>query len=100
METRARALLEEYRFVYRKIQHYMWNYSAGSGMDMTGIFKDLLGLFEDGAANDRHILEVTGKDIAAFCDDLLRNARTYTENWREALNRDIQKKFGKGNGSK
>jgi DNA-binding ferritin-like protein (Dps family) len=100
MEARAKALPEEYRFVYRKIQHYMWNYSAGSGMDMTGIFKDLLGLFEEGAAEGKSVLEITGEDVASFCDDLLRNARTYTENWREALNRDIQKKLGKGNDSK
>ncbi len=31
------------------------------------------------------------RDLAAFCDELLRSASTYTENWREALNHDIQK---------
>jgi DNA-binding ferritin-like protein (Dps family) len=98
MEARAKALPEEFDYVYHKIQHYMWSYAAGnsSGMDMMAIFEDLLGLFEEGAANGRHVLEITGEDDAAFCDELLRNARTYTEDWREDLNRDIMKKLGKG----
>jgi DNA-binding ferritin-like protein (Dps family) len=45
-------------------------------------------------------LDVTGKDVAAFCDELLRAARTYTEDWREKLNREIAAKFGKGGDSK
>jgi len=100
MEARAKALPEEYDFVYHRIQHYMWNYAAGSGMDMVRIFEGLLGLFEEGVANGKHVLEITGEDVAAFCDELLRNAKTYTENWREALNRDILKKLGKENDSK
>ena len=95
MEARVKALPEEYDFVYHKIQHYMWNYAADSGMDMVTIFEDLLNLFEEGAANGKKVLEITGKDVAAFCDELLRNARTYTENWRKALNRDIMKKLGR-----
>ncbi len=94
MEALAKALPEEYDFVYHKIQHYMWNYAAGSGMDMVEIFEDLLNLFEEGAANGKRVLEITGEDVAAFCDELLRNARTYTENWREALNQGIKKKLG------
>ena len=93
---------EEFHYVYRKIQNYMWSYAAGnsSGMDMMAIFEDLLGLFEEGAANGRHVLEITGEDVAEFCDELLRNAKTYTENWRQAFNRDIRNKLGNGGDSK
>ena len=31
--------------------------------------------------------------MAAFSDELLRNANTYTDNWRAALNRDVMKKL-------
>ena len=99
-QARVKALPEEYRYVYHKIQHYMWNYSGGSGMDMLPIFTDLLDLFETGVAEGKRVLEITGEDVAAFCDELLRNAKTYTENRREALNLDILKKLGKGNGRK
>jgi DNA-binding ferritin-like protein (Dps family) len=99
MEARARLLPEEYEFVYHKIQHYMWHYAAGSGMDMMVVFEDLLNLFEEGAANGKKVLEITGQDVAAFCDELLRNTRTSTEDWREALNHDIRKKLRTGRDS-
>ncbi|QQS20013.1 DUF1048 domain-containing protein [Candidatus Saccharibacteria bacterium] len=95
MEARAKALPEDYTFVYHKIQHYMWNHAAGSGMDMIAIFKDLLELFEEGNANNKHVLEITGNDVATFSDELLRNARTYTEDWHKKLNTDIAKRFNK-----
>jgi DNA-binding ferritin-like protein (Dps family) len=93
MEARAKALPNDYRIVYSEIQRYMWQFTAGDGMDIVAILKDLLGLFETGSADGKHVLEVTGEDVAAFCDELLRNAKTYTENWREALNRNVMKKL-------
>ena len=98
--ARVEALPKDYQYVFKKIQKHMWMFAAGSGYDMMKIHYDLIDLFEAGAADGKHVLEITGEDVAAFCDELLRNASTYTENWREALNRDIQKKIGKGKDSK
>ena len=95
-QERARALPEDYRYVYHKIQHYMWGHSGGDGMDMMPILADLLDLFETGAAEGKRVLDITGEDVASFCDELLRNARTWTENGHEALNREIMKHLGKG----
>jgi DNA-binding ferritin-like protein (Dps family) len=100
MVARAKLLPEDYQYVYQRIQKHMWQFAAGSGMDMIAVLEGLLELFEEGAANGRHVLEVTGEDVAAFCDELLRNARTYTEDWRQALNRDIRKKLGGEGGSR
>jgi DNA-binding ferritin-like protein (Dps family) len=100
MEARAKALPEEYDFVYHRIQKYMWSFSAGSGMDMISIYEDLLDLFEEGAANKKRVLEITGEDVAAFCDELLRSTKTYTDNWRQSLNRDVREKLGKSGDSK
>jgi DNA-binding ferritin-like protein (Dps family) len=99
MMARVDAMPEDYQFVYKKIQHYMWNFAAGSGFDMLKIQYDLIDLFEAGVAEGKHVLEITGPDVAAFCDELLRNARTYTADWHQALNRDIEKRFGKGHRS-
>jgi DNA-binding ferritin-like protein (Dps family) len=98
-QERAKALPEDYRYVYRQIQQYMWGYSGGSGMEMLPLFADLLDLFETGAAEGKRVLDVTGEDVAAFCDELLRNAKTYTGKHRETLNRDIRKRLGKRNGA-
>ena len=93
---RVRALPEDYRFVYDKIQHYMWGHVAGDGMDMTVILADLVDLFEQAAADGRDVLDVTGQDVAAFCDDLLAGAKTYQGTKQDALNRAIMGKLGNG----
>lgn len=93
--ARVEALPKDYQYVFKKIQSHMWMFAAGSGYDMMKVHYDLIELFEAGAADGKQVLEITGEDVASFCDELLRSARTYTENWREALNRDIQKKFRK-----
>lgn len=97
--ARVEALPKDYQYVYKKIQGHMWMFAAGAGYDMMKIHYDLIDLFEAGAADGKPVLEITGKDVAGFCDELLRSARTYTEDWREELNRDILKKLGKGSDS-
>jgi len=103
MMARVQALPDDYRFVYEKIQGYMWKFAAGSGYDMLKIQYELIDLFESGAASGKHVLDVTGNDVASFSDELLRNARTYTEQWHKTLNREIADKFknraDKGTGS-
>ncbi len=100
MQDRVAALPEEYGFVYRKIEHYMWNHAGGDGMGMIPILADLLELFEAGAADGKRVLEVTGADVAAFCDELLRNTKTWTAHWHKALNRDVARRLGKGKESR
>jgi len=95
MERRAKALPRDYQIVYDGIKNYMFQFSSGGGMDLIVILKDLLDLFEEGAANGKNALEITGKDVATFSDELLRGAKTYTEGWHDKLNRDIAKKLSK-----
>lgn len=92
MEARAKALPRDYRVVYDEIKQYVWK---SSGLGAIDIFRGLLDLFEEGAANGKRVLEITGDDVAAFCDELLRGEKTYTENWRETLNHKIAKKLEK-----
>lgn len=93
---RIKALPEDYRFVFEKMAEYMWSFSgSGDGYDMVSLQSDLLELFEMSVAEGKGIFEVTGEDIAAFCDELLRSAKTYTEDRREKLNSDIMKKTRK-----
>jgi DNA-binding ferritin-like protein (Dps family) len=103
MQARAKALPKDYAYMYHKIQRYMWGnawrVSGGIEMDLTPLFADLLDLFETAAAEGKPVLDVTGEDVAAFCEGLLRNTQTSTGSQGETLNRDIRNKLGKGNGA-
>jgi DNA-binding ferritin-like protein (Dps family) len=96
--ARVDALPEDYRFVFKKIQSHMWMFASGGGYDMMHIHYGLIELFENGVAEGKSVLEVTGEDVAAFCEELLKSAKTYTEDWRNRLNREIIEKLGKGRG--
>jgi DNA-binding ferritin-like protein (Dps family) len=93
MEARANALPRDYRIVYDEMKTYMWKFTAGDGMDVVAVLKDVLGLFETSAAQGRNVLDVTGDDLAAFCDDRLRGTTSYQDKWRASLNRDVAKKL-------
>ncbi len=95
MMARVEALPEEYQFVFKKIQNYMWNFSTGNGMDMLHMQYELIDLFEAGAAEGRQVLEITGDDVASFADELVANAKTYIAKYREDLNESIMKQLGK-----
>lgn len=91
--ARVDALPEDYQFVFKKIQNHMWMFSAGAGYDVMEIQNDLIELFESGSADGKKVLEITGYDVASFCEELLKNCKTYTENWRDKLNREIHEKI-------
>ncbi|KWW22336.1 MULTISPECIES: DUF1048 domain-containing protein [Peribacillus] len=95
MMARVDALPEDYQFVFKKIQAYMWNFSAGNGMDMLRMQYELIDLFEAGAAEGRQVLEITGDDVASFADELVANAKTYVAKYREDLNATIVNRLGK-----
>lgn len=95
MMARVEALPEDYQFVFKKIQNYMWQFSAGNGMDMLHIQYELIELFEGGAAEGRQVAEITGEDVATFADELVANAKTYVAKYREDLNKSIMDELGK-----
>lgn len=96
LEARAQALPRDYQVVYTEIKNYMWNLwrfsaSAGNQEESYATLEDLLNLFESGAKAGKGVLDVTGTDVATFCDDLFHA----TESWRRKLNAEIMKKLGK-----
>jgi DNA-binding ferritin-like protein (Dps family) len=94
MEARANALPRDYRVVYGEMKSYMWRFTAGDGMDIVAIPDDVLVEFETPAAQNQPVLEVTGEDVAAYCDAHLGGATPddrYLEKWRTSLNQDVRK---------
>jgi DNA-binding ferritin-like protein (Dps family) len=61
---------------------------------MSTVLKDVLGVFETSAAEGKNALDVTGEDVAAFCDDRLRGTASFADRWRTSLNRDVAKQLG------
>lgn len=91
-EARAKALPKEYAEAYEQIKKYIW-YTAGT--ETLHPFVALVELFEEAAANNRKVLEVTGSDVAAFVDELVRGEKSYYEKKRKQLNDSFAKKLGK-----
>lgn len=90
--ARIQALSKDYRFVFGKLQQYMWSFAGGDGYDMLQTQYDLIDLFEAGAAQGKQVLEVTGEDVAGFCDELMRGNKLWTDGIRNRLNRSMCRK--------
>jgi len=92
MEARAHALPHDYRVVYGEMKSYLWRFTSGDGMDVVAVLRDVLELFEASAREGRRVLDVTGRDVAAFCDERLSGVTTYADTWRSELNRAVASK--------
>lgn len=94
---RVESMPEDYRYVYKEIQNHMWQFVSGAGYDMMELQYGLIDLFEEGIAEGKSVLEVTGGDVAGFIDELLKNTRTYTDDRNKKINSRIQKHVEKLN---
>ena len=92
MEARASALPRGYQIVYGEVKSYMWRFTSGDGMATIAILEEVLRLFETGAAQGKNVADLTGKDVAGFCDERLRGT-TYLDQWRASFNRDVAAKL-------
>lgn len=88
---RVEAMPEDYRYVFKEIQHYMWQFASGAGYDMMELHYGLIDLFEEGISQGREVLEVTGEDVAGFADELLKSTRNYNEDRKDRINRKIKR---------
>jgi DNA-binding ferritin-like protein (Dps family) len=92
MERRAKELPTDYRYAYAEIKRYLWR---TSGVSTINPFRVLLHLFEQGAANGKHVLEITGDDVAAFADGLVRGEKSYANDSRAKLQHDVVQRLSK-----
>ncbi len=85
--ARVKALPQDYQIVYKEIQKYFFKVGPVELTNEFGLLAGIVDLFEGGAAEKKAVLDVTGKDVAAFCDALIKDSKTYTELYQEAANR-------------
>jgi DNA-binding ferritin-like protein (Dps family) len=93
--ARVKALPEDYQIVYREIQKYLFKVGPVELTEGTGLLSGIIDLFEEGAAAGKGVLAVTGSDVAAFCDDLIKDSKTYADICQEAVNQDVSKAMKK-----
>ena len=94
--ARVKALPQEYQIVYREIQKYLFKVGPVELTEGTGLLSGIVDLFEEGVALGKGVLEVTGSNVAAFCDDLIKDSKTYADISREFAGQEVgnaMKKF-------
>jgi DNA-binding ferritin-like protein (Dps family) len=84
--SRVKALPKDYQIVYKEIQKYLFKVGPVKLNEGIGLLSEILIFFEEGAATGKGVLEVTGKDVAAFCDDLVKDEKTWLDKYHEDLN--------------
>lgn len=85
--ARVKALPQDYQIVYKEIQKYFFKVGPVELSEGTGLLSGIVDLFEEGAASGKGVLEVTGRDVAAFCDDLIKDSKTYADLYRESVDK-------------
>ncbi|MGI5488775.1 DUF1048 domain-containing protein [Microtetraspora malaysiensis] len=82
--ARVKALPPDYQIVYKEIQKYIFKVGPIDLLDGR-LLSGILDFFEEGVAANRGILELIGNDVAAFCDDLIKDSRTYADIYQESV---------------
>ena len=77
--ARVTALPHDYQIVYQEIQKYLFKVGPVELAYGIGLLAGIIDLFEEGAAQGKDVLDVTGRDVAAFCDDLIKDSKTYAD---------------------
>jgi DNA-binding ferritin-like protein (Dps family) len=93
--ARVKALPQDYQIVYNEIQKYLFKVGPVELTEGTSILSGIVDLFEEGAALGKGVLEVTGSDVATFCDDLIRDSKTYADIYQESVDQDVYKAIKK-----
>jgi DNA-binding ferritin-like protein (Dps family) len=88
--ARIKALPPDYQIVYREIQKYLFKVGP---TDLTegNLLSGIVDFFEEGVDAGKGVLELIGPDVAAFCDDLIKDSRTYAEIYQESITKKTEK---------
>ncbi|GAA4204304.1 DUF1048 domain-containing protein [Streptosporangium oxazolinicum] len=82
--ARVKALPPDYRIVYKEIQRYLFKVGPIDLLDGS-LLSGIIDFFEEGVAAGKGVLELIGDDVAAFCDDLIKDSRTYADIYQGSI---------------
>ena len=93
--ARVKALPQDYQIVYKEMQKYLFKVGPVELTAGTGLLSGIVDLFEEGALSGKGVLEVTGNDVAAFCDELIKDSKTYADIYQESVDQKMNKAMKK-----
>ncbi len=89
--ARVKALPKDFQIVYKEIQKYLFKVGPVELTDGIDLLSGIIDLFEEGVAFGKGIIEVTGSDVAAFCDNLIKDSKTYADIYKESVDQEVNK---------
>lgn len=96
--ARVKALPQGYQIVYQEMQKYLFKVGPVELAEGTALLSGIVDLFEEGAALGKDVLDVTGSDAAAFCDELIKDSKTYADRYQESVAQKVDKAMKKVTG--
>jgi DNA-binding ferritin-like protein (Dps family) len=82
--ARVKALPPDYQIVYKEIQRYLFKVGPVE-LAQGHLLSGLVDFFEEGVASGNGVLDLIGRDVAAFCDELVKDSRTYPDICQESI---------------
>ncbi|KLE15564.1 DUF1048 domain-containing protein [Clostridium sp. C8] len=95
---RVKSLPKDYQIVYKEIQKYLYKVGPAELSEGIDLLIGIVDLFEEGALIGKGVLEVTGNDVAAFCDDLIKDSKTYADIYQESVKKEVSNAMRKATG--
>ncbi|HEY3338979.1 MAG TPA: DUF1048 domain-containing protein [Propionicimonas sp.] len=89
--ARVKALPPDYQVVYKEIQRYFFKIGP-VGLADGALLAGILDFFEEGVAAGTGVVALIGTDVAAFCDDLVKDTPTYADIYQESINEESREK--------
>lgn len=96
-DQRIAQLPQDYQSVWRQLNQEIWQFTDFSGRNLYPILADVVGLFEESAAEGLAVSAVIGSSLNNFITELahVEGAKDYRDKLRAQLNQTIAKKLAK-----
>lgn len=95
LQKRIKKMPGDYQFVYKEIQAYIFKVAILKEEETNQLFIGIVELLEHGIAEQKEVLDVTGHDVADFCDNLLIGIETYDEYVKSKVEEAYRKSYSK-----
>jgi len=82
--ARIKALPPDYQIVFKEMQKYLFKVGPVDLAD-GHLLPGIVDFFEEGVAEGKDVLELIGPDVAAFCDDLVKDSPTHADAYQGVI---------------